>query len=326
MKDRTTLVGTALAVGLLLSACGSGDGSQVPEPLSSEQRAEAVETGEQLDRLYRVIDAPSVDHLNASQLLARRGEQTAMRECMEEAGFAYGPVFNRGPSWTEEDMEGGFGAAMWLSPPGDDMNWALGQIDVLAYVRELVPNFRNFDLDVPLQEDPPKDVLRRCDGKAEAAFVLSPPLRDELYGSLNDMVAAFDRELDKYYVGYRECMGQAGFDVESPQQIVEMLQRESYGQDLVAPGPGVEANDAWLQMLERERAATAASNECSRPMFESGMYAMGDALDAWEAKHAEELKQVAKEWDAMLAEALTYPEAEQVFINLPRMLPDATTD
>lgn len=323
--DRTTLVGTALAVGLLLSACSPGDGSEMPEPLSAGERAQAVETGEQLDRLYRVVDAPSLDHLNASQLLARRREQTAMRDCMQEAGFDYGPQFNSGPAWTAEDMDAGFGAATWLSPPGDDMNWAVSRIDLLSYVKELVPDFRRFDRDAPDQGNPSRDAKRRCEGKADAAFVLFPPLREKLYGSLNDLVAPYDRELDKYYVGYRDCMDDAGFDVDAPFQIVEMLQSESYGKDLEPPGPGVEPNDAWLAMLERERAATAASNECSRPMFESGMYALSDALDDWEAQHAEELKQVSKDWDAMLAEALTYPEAEQVFVDLPPLLPDSTS-
>ena len=329
MKGRAVTLGacTGVLVSVLLSACALGNAAApLPEPLTEAQRARAVETGDQLDQLFRAITAPSVDHVNASQLLARRGEQTAMRECMEEAGLAYGPSFNSGPSWTEEDMEGGFGAATWLSPHGDDMNWALDSIDLLAYVKELVPDFRNFDRDVPPQEETKDGVSRRCEAKADAAFVLFPPTRDELYGSLNEMVDGFDRDLDKYYVSYRDCMDEAGFDVDSPHQIVEMLQRESYRMNLVAPDPGVDANDAWLAMLERERAATAASNECSRPLFESGMYAMRDALDAWEAKHAEQLKQITKEWDAMLAEALTYPEANQVFIDLPPLLSDPTID
>ena len=70
----------------------------------------------------------------------------------------------------------------------------------------------------------------------------------------------------------------------------------------------------------------AASHECSRPLYESGMYAMGDALDEWETAHAEQLKQATKEWDAMLAKALTYPEAEQVFIDLPPLLPEPSND
>lgn len=325
--DRTIILGTAIAGALLLSACGTGESdSQMPEPLSSGERAEAVATADQLDQLYRTITAPSVDHLNAGQLLARRGEQTAMRDCLEKAGFEYGPTYNSGPTWTQEDMEGGFGAATWLSPPGDDMNWASDTIDRLAYVKEAIPDFRTFDQKVGSQEEPPKEVSRRCEAKAEAAFVLFPPTRDALYGSLNDMVAEYDRDMDRYYNGYGDCMGEAGFDIAAPAEIVEMLQRESYDEKLVAPGPDVEANDAWLSMLERERAVTAASNECSRPLFESGMYAMGDALDAWEAKHAEELQQVAKEWDAMVAEALSYPEAEQVFIQVPQLLPDTTTD
>jgi len=326
MKVQPTLLSATMGLAVLLSACGGGDGSQGPEPLSPGQRAEATETGEQLDRLYRVIAAPSLDHLNASQLFARRGEETAMRGCIEESGTAYGPSFNSGPSWTEEDMDAGFGAAIWLSPPGADMNWSLDSIDLLAYVKELVPNFRNYDRDVAPQEEPAKEDAGRCEAKADAAFVLFPPTHDELYGSLNEMVDDYDRDLDKYYVSYRDCMDEAGFEVDAPHQIVEMLQRESYRMNLVAPGPGVDANDAWLAMLARERAATAASNECSRPLYESGMYAMRDALDAWETKHAGQLKQVTKEWDAMLAEAVTYPEAEQVFIDLPPLLPDSTID
>jgi hypothetical protein len=287
------VLAAALAAGLL-AGCAVAQAAPA-DPAAVEARA---------DGLYTVIGG-NAQQREAANYLQWIDMNQEFWSCMAAAGFEPRRHFSylwRG--WTANGTSGEWLGRLQNKPSATAL--AKRALAGAATSRPVPPS----DPVAPQRTRPDYEAAAEGCETADQSVVLGsqpgvPDGSQRLLAEFNTMVSEVEAGLGP--IGsYRSCMLAAGVDYTASAEDTDgwqALYLYLTWKMPKAPAPGKQASAKWQEYLALEAAALDADESCRGDQYRRGLALLDPRLTAFAEKHAAELDQLAKGWQATVAEA-----------------------
>jgi hypothetical protein len=258
-----------VAGAVLLAACGGGDDE------SSQETQQATSGGNGNAEVGKEEFGMTEEQL----VIAIEDTEAAIGTCMEAAGFEYVPIdavtfrdamgsLTAVPGLSDEEFVQEYGYGFTTLPPTEAFRAgpenqaiyeALSAGDQVAYDRELWGENTDATFVYMLENED----FEGAGGCTETAIneVFTEEQRNPNFQNPFDALVEADQRYQDAIVAWSECMGEAGFDFESPDDgedsIVDRYDELTAGQD---PATLEGADLAALEDLQAEEKAIAAAD------------------------------------------------------------------
>jgi len=296
---------------LLVLACGllggCGRDGQPPTPVGPDTtaRTEAL-----LLSVHEKIDG-TVDDRRAQDFIAYTTLQGSLRACLAKAGYQYNlpPYVDSYAAWRKVPLPDTYPELAGVSVPDAERD-GFGQADQITARRAAVAAARRAPY------DPAKGHLKPGYSEVWAACGAAlPPYEragepDSTPALRDAFLAVLARAVDKPDVrraaaGYQACVRDAGFPVNSREQMVIAV-AERFAPFATTPEgstPRPLAGPDWTAAVAYERAAAVADARCRAGVHDLTMAQLLAPLEAFVAERAQALATVTAEWAATRAKA-----------------------
>ncbi|NUR59394.1 MAG: hypothetical protein HOV87_12100 [Catenulispora sp.] len=301
-KIRRRTIGLTLAAAasaMLALTIGNTTASPKLDPAS------ATAADDRLQQLSERIGG-TVRQRRAGEILQYHQTQDHIKACMSTAGWDYTPPVFVDMYAGKQRLIMGTGAGRWMAPlTPNGLGIAEQHRRLAAFDQDNTPNPGYAKLS-PADQDRYAAALTGCAPRVQRD-VNFPTKSHELNVLFLRMIDNAEKDPHVADLGktYGPCMAAAGTPAWDYEDLIAKTQQE-IGQ--AAPGNANPSGPAWEKAVAHERTAAAADARCRATIRDAALTLVGPAADKFTSTYAADIEQAQQDWEALIAEAMKYPE------------------